>query len=444
MFNNVRKIRSEALNSIDFPLVIVIIIIVTIGISLIYSAGFDPIDNVNNGLYKRQILWFIFGFVLMIGMTFVNYQSISDYSLYIYISLVVLLLITLIFGKPVRNSRAWLNLGVVAIQPSEFMKLGLVIILAKYLEIRERDISRLRELLVPTILTLIPLGIILKQPDLGTAMIFIPLFLTLLFVGGADISHLISIVIIAIIAIVVPMIITYREWVGAEGSNFILDFFKDVNLLLIVSGILLLITVTAYVLRYFSVIKFLRKIYLPGFIISMGLIASVIIQNHLQVFQKRRILVFLNPDLDPQGSGYNIIQSKIAIGSGGFFGRGFLHGSQSQLGFLPEKSTDFIFAVLAEEWGFIGAIIVMCLLGFIIYRGIETAMEAKDKFGALLASGITMIFFYHIFVNIGMTIGIMPVTGHPLCFVSYGGSNLIMSMICVGILINIRSRKSMY
>ena len=168
------------------------------------------------------------------------------------------------------------------------------------------------------------------------------------------------------------------------------------------------------------------------------------IKYFLENDQKKRILVFLNPDLDPHGSGYNIIQSKIAIGSGGFTGKGFLKGSQSQLGFLPEKTSDFIFSVVAEEWGFIGALILIVLLGIIIFRGIQIALESKDKFGALLASGITTILFFHFFINIGMVIGIMPVTGLPLCFVSYGGSNLLMAMIGVGILINIRMRKFVY
>jgi len=437
-------ISKEGLSKIDYTLVIAVILTVVIGILMIYSAGFDPIDKVNNGLYRKQILWFIFGFILMLGLTILNYQSLGEFSLHIYIVIVVLLIITTIFGTPVRNTRAWLNFGVFSIQPSEFMKLALVIILAKYLEIRERDISKLRELVVPTVLTFIPMLVILKQPDFGTAIIFIPILLTMLFVGGADISHLVAIVLIAAIAMVVPMVLTYREWIGAEGSNFLLDFFQDVNLLLIVSGILLAITLVTFVLHFFSVKKFLRKIYVPGVILSLGLMTSVIIQKLFKVYQKRRILVFLNPDLDPQGSGYNIIQSKIAIGSGGFFGKGFLKGSQSQLGFLPEKSSDFIFAVVAEEWGFFGAVILLGLLGFIIFRCVQTAFESKDKFGALLASGITTILFFHVLINIGMAVGIMPVTGLPLSFVSYGGSNLMMSMICVGIMLNIRARKFVY
>ena len=434
----------EGLSRIDYALVIAVVVTVFIGILMIYSAGFDPIDKVNNGLYRKQLLWFIFGFILMIGLTIVNYQSLGEFSLHIYVILIILLTITTIFGTPVRNTRAWLNFGVFSIQPSEFMKLGLVIILAKYLEIRERDITRLRELVVPSLLTFIPMIIILRQPDFGTAIIFIPILLTMLFVGGADISHLLSIVLIATIAMVVPMVLTYREWIGAEGSNFLLDFFRDVNLLLIVSGVLLLVTVVTFVLHFFSVKKFLRKIYIPGAVISLGLMTSVVIQNLFKVYQKRRILVFLNPDLDPQGSGYNIIQSKIAIGSGGFFGKGFLKGSQSQLGFLPEKSSDFIFSVVAEEWGFFGALVLLALYGFIIFRCVQTAFESKDKFGALLASGIGTILFFHVLINIGMAVGIMPVTGLPLCFVSYGGSNLMMSMICIGIMLNIRARKFVY
>ena len=437
-------IAKDGMHKIDYLLVIVVTGLVALGILMIYSAGFDPIDKVNNGLYKKQILWFVFSFMFMIFVSFISYQFLGDYSLHIYVFACAILLFTTIFGTPIRNTRAWLNLGFFSIQPSEFMKLALVIVLGKYLEIRERDIKYFRELLIPTLLTIIPIAVILKQPDFGTAVIFIPILFTMLFVGGADVSHLVSIIVIAAIALIVPMILTYREWIGSESSNFILDFFNDVNMLFIVSGIMLLISGVAFVAHYFAVNKMLRRIYIPGSVLSIGLLSSVVIQKIFKVYQKKRILVFLNPDLDPHGSGYNIIQSKIAIGSGGFFGKGFLQGSQAQLGFLPEKSSDFIFSVVAEEWGFVGSIILIVLFAIVVFRGIQIAFEAKDKFGALLASGITSIFFFHILINIGMVIGIMPVTGLPLCFVSYGGSNLLMSMIGVGILINIRTKKFVY
>jgi rod shape determining protein RodA len=426
---------------IDYLLVISVILIVFMGMLAIYSAGFDPIEKVNNGLYKKQLVWFIAGFILMIGFTFVNFKFLGDYSIYIYLALLFLLLVTTVFGKPIRNTRAWLTLGFFSIQPSEFMKLGLVIILGKYLEVREREIKNLRELLIPALLTFIPMLIIFFQPDFGTAIIFIPILFTMLFVGGADITHLLSIIGIATIATVVPMVLTYREWIGASGSNIILDFFKDTGLLFIVAGVMLAAAITTYVLHFFLVKKIFRKIYIPTTVLSLGLFFSVIIQRYFKDYQKKRILVFLNPD---HGSGYNVIQSKIAVGSGGFIGKGYLKGSQSQLGFLPEKSSDFVFSVFAEEWGFIGSIILIALLAVIVFRGIQITFESRDKYGALLASGIVAIFFFHILINIGMVIGIMPVTGLPLTLVSYGGSNLVMSMIAVGILINIRTKKFVY
>jgi len=437
-------IGKSDLYKIDMLLVISVILVAFIGILTIYSGGFDPIDKVNSGLYKKQIVWFISGFIFMVIFTFVSYKYLGDYSLYIYLFFLLLLLITTFFGTPVRNTRAWISFGFFSIQPSEFMKLAVVFILGKYLEMREREIRNLRELVIPSVLTIVPMMIILLQPDFGTAVLFIPILFTMLFVGGADVTHLLSIICIAAIATVVPMVLTYREWIGASGSNFMLDFFKDINLLFAVSGILLLVAVLLYAVHFFFPGKVYRRLYIPATILSFGLFFSVVIQKILKEYQKRRILVFLNPDLDPHGSGYNVIQSKIAVGSGGFFGKGFLNGSQSQLGFLPEKTSDFVFSVFAEEWGFFGSIILLGLLALIVLRGIQIAFESKDKYGALLASGIVAILFFHVLINVGMVIGIMPVTGLPLPFVSYGGSNLMMSMMAVGILINIRMRKFVY
>jgi rod shape determining protein RodA len=411
---------------------------------MIYSAGFDPIDRTNNGLYKRQIIWFIIGFILMLMMTFVRYKSLGDYCLYIYFFILVLVVITTFFGTPIRNTRAWLNFGYFSIQPSEFMKLAVVIVLAKYLELRERDIRHLRELLVPTAVTAVPVLFIIMQPDFGTAMVFIPVLFAMLFIGGADVSHLVAVISIAAIALIFPMVLTYREWVADQDANIIVSFFRDYSLLFTVAGFLMVVSITTYILHFFLIKKIFRKIYIPSIVMSLGLFFSVVIMRFLKDYQKKRILVFLSPDLDPHGSGYNVIQSKIAIGSGGFFGKGFLNGSQAQLGFLPEKSSDFIFPVIAEEWGFAGAVILLGLLSLIVLRGAQIALEAKDKFGALLAAGISSIFFFHILINVGMVVGIMPVTGLPLCFVSYGGSNLLVGMISVGILINIRMNKFVY
>ncbi|MCL1911702.1 MAG: rod shape-determining protein RodA [Leptospirales bacterium] len=434
----------ENLYKIDYLLIAAVTLIALIGCLLIYSGGFDPIEKTNNGLYKKQIIWFVIGFIFMMVFAFINYHQLGDYSHYIYIALILLLCATFLGGS-IRNIKAWLYFGTFSIQPAEFMKLGVVIFLARILEARERDIKHFREIVLASIIFIIPIIIIFKQPDFGTAVLFIPILFTMLFVGGADITHLVSIILTSAIALVVPMAVTYSEWVGDESSNILFDFFKNTKILVIVSLIFLLIAAVTFGLRYiYNIKKIFRRIYVSFGVLSFGLLGSIVIQNFFKPYQKKRILVFLNPELDPQASGYHIIQSKIAIGSGGFTGKGFLQGSQSQLGFLPEKTSDFIFSVAAEEWGFLGAVIVLLLLGFVLFRGVQTALEAKDKFGALLASGITATMFMHIMINVGMNTGIMPVTGLPLCFVSYGGSNLLMSMISIGILLNIRSKRHVY
>jgi rod shape determining protein RodA len=434
----------DLINKMDIILIGAVFFAVLYGILMIYSAGFDPVGAINKGFYKKQIIWFLIGIIFMVSMSILNYRALGDYALYIYGFVIFILLVTTIFGKPIRGTSAWLNFGFFSIQPSEFMKLSVVIVLAKYLELRERDIKNFRELLIPALVTFIPMLIILKQPDFGTAAIFIPVLFTMLFMGGADVSHLLSIVLIAVIGFIFPMLLTYWEWAGYKGSNFVVQMFVHVDVLFTVAGILLFIAVTTFKVHFFVNKSFLRRIYIPSTVISLGLFLSVIIQKHFKDYQKKRILVFLNPDLDPHGSGYNIIQSKVAIGSGGFFGKGFLQGTQTQLGFLPEKTSDFIFAVVAEEFGFIGAIILIIVLGIIIYRGIQIALETRDKFGALLAIGIISILFFHVFINIGMVVGIMPVTGLPLSFFSYGGSNLFMIMMGIGILNNIKMNKFAY
>ena len=434
----------DFINRMDFFLLTAVVITIVFGILMIYSAGYDPIENINKGLFKKQIIWFIIGLIFLLLMSIVNSRQMGEYSLQIYGGLIFILLVTTAFSRPIRGTSAWLNFGVFSIQPSEFMKLGVVIVLAKYLELRERDIRNFRELLVPALVTLVPVIIIFKQPDFGTAMIFIPVLFTMLFIGGADVSHLGSIIMIAVIALVFPMMLTYWEWAGYRGTNFLIQFFLHVDVLFTVSGVLLIIAISTFVVHYFIPRRFLRRTYIPATVVSLGLFLSVAIQNFFKEYQKKRILVFLNPDLDPHGSGYNIIQSKVAIGSGGFFGKGFLSGSQTQLGYLPEKTTDFIFSVVAEEFGFVGALLLLLLLGMIIYRGIRISLETRDKFGAMLATGVTSIIFFHVFINIGMVIGIMPVTGLPLCFMSYGGSNLFMAMMGIGILNNVQMNSSRY
>ncbi|MGL4370712.1 MAG: rod shape-determining protein RodA, partial [Spirochaetota bacterium] len=405
---------------LDYLLIGAVVLAVFIGILAIYSTGFDPIEKVNNGLYKKQLLFFLIGIVMMIGISFISYQQLGEFSLLIFGGILLITILTTVFGSTIRGTRAWIHLGFVSIQPSEFMKLAVVILLAKYLELREREMHHFRELIIPSVMVFIPVLVILAQPDFGTAMVFIPILFVMLFIGGADASQLFSIVSIVVISLCVPLIITYREWLGAGDDSPVISFFKTGSLPFLIAGIILLIGIAAYIIHVIMMKKVFRKIYIPAFVLSLSLISSTIIQRFIKDYQKKRILVFFSPDLDPHGSGYNVIQSKIAIGSGGFFGKGYIKGSQSQLGFLPEKSTDFIFSVITEEFGFVGAMIVLILLGIVVFKGIQIALQTRDKFAALLATGISTIFLCHIIINLGMVMGVTPATGLPLSFISYG------------------------
>ncbi|MBN2434337.1 MAG: rod shape-determining protein RodA [Spirochaetes bacterium] len=429
-------------NKLDYVLFIAVIMVIAFGIVTIYSAGYDSVLGVNNNMYKRQIIWFVLGFSIMLGLTFLDYRIFGDYSLQIFGFVLVILILTSFFGPRIRNMRAWISFGAFSIQPSEFMKLATIIVLAKYLELRERDIYRFKELLVPTVIVLIPMLFIMKQPDFGTAMIFVPVLFAMLFAAGADVTHLVAIILIAVIGLFVPMSLTYYEWVNPESESILLKLYYNGGQLYLVSVVFFVIASVTFLLHLFRVNKYFRRIYIPSYVFSIGLFVSVFFQRYMKDYQKKRILVFLKPDLDPLGSGYNVIQSKIAIGSGGFFGKGFMEGTQTRLGFLPEKTSDFIVAVIAEEWGFVGAMFLLLALFTIVFRGLKISMYTKDKFGALLVIGISALFFVHFIINIGMVIGFMPVTGLPLTFVSYGGSNLLSAMMGVGLLLSVSMHRS--
>ena len=278
--------NKDFLNKIDFVLIGAVLLAIIFGILMIYSAGFDSIENLNKGLYKRQIIWAIIGLIIAGFISNINYRIFGSYAFYIYGFCIFILLITAIFGRPIRGSSVrWLTFGFFSIQPSEFMKLGLVILLAKYFELKERDLKDFKELLIPSLLTLVPVLIIIQQPDLGTAAIFIPVLFTMLFLGGASVPHLVSIVLIGAIAIIFPMLLTYWEWEGYKGNNLIIQLFGHVDVLFTIAGILLVIAIITFITHYFVNKKFLRRVYIPFTVISLGLFFSVVIQNWFKLYQ---------------------------------------------------------------------------------------------------------------------------------------------------------------
>jgi rod shape determining protein RodA len=361
----------EELRKFNWNLLALEVLLFGIGIwNLISATG---VEDKSQGLYRTQLVWFGLGMSATAIILLVHYSLFSRLAYVIYFANLALLVAVLLFGNQVLGAKRWLRMGPVGIQPSELMKLSFVICMAKYFE-TDRTVGgySLRDLLLPGLLAAIPVGLIILQPDLGTALIILLVF----------------------------------------GSMMM--FMKIQT-------------------RTLAVIAICAAIAIP-----------TMYQFVLKPYQKQRIVSFLDPMADPKGSGYNSIQSMIAVGSGQLFGKGYRKGTQSQLNFLPEHHTDFIFSVFSEEHGFIGCMILLGLYLAFMMNGLSVAYQSHDKFGILLAFGIMCIFFWHIVFNLGMVMGMLPIVGVPLPYLSFGGSSLLTSMFGVAILTNIANKKFMF
>ncbi len=358
------------IENFDWGFLMVIFFICCVGLVVLFSAltaGQEA--GAVSSLFKKQIVWMGSGFIIMMILMVMDYRELDKLQMFIYAFCAGLLVIVLIFGQISGGSRRWLVLGFFRIQPSELMKIALIISLSSaYSTSVSQTGINFRKLIKPAILCLIPFALIVDQPDLGTAM-----------------------------------------------------------LLVLIAG-----SVTLFV-------KVERKVFFS--LLVTGLSAIPFFWFMLKDYQKDRILTFLDPERDPLGSGYHIIQSKIAIGSGMLTGKGFLKGTQNALSFLPEQHTDFIVSVLAEEWGLLGISILLVLYFILLFWGLNISYNCRNMFGSILAFGITAMIFWQIFINTGMVIGLMPVVGVPLPLVSYGGSSVITNMVGFGILLNISMRK---
>ncbi|MBI4714974.1 MAG: rod shape-determining protein RodA [Nitrospirae bacterium] len=367
------------LSPFDWQTFFVLLLILGTGVLTIYSATFLPAHTSLRSVtpvYAKQLLWIALGMAAFWTAVFVDYRFFLRYAYGIYGASVFLVVLVVFFGKEGFGAQRWLDLGIVSFQPSELAKVALVVFCARYFsDYPSAEGYTLSKLLVPGLLVAVPMVLVLKQPDLGTALVFLFAFSVVLF------------------------------------------------LIRIRSKFLALLSVLSLML-----FPFLWQAF----------------WGQLEGYQKNRLLTYVNPDLDPTGAGYHLLQSKIAIGSGGFWGKGLLESTQSQLNFLPARHTDFIFAVFAEEWGFLGALLLLALYAYIVAWGVDVAYKAPDRATALLASGLVAIFFFYCMINIGMTLGLFPVVGIPLPLMSYGGTSMIMTLFSLGILFNIKRRRYMF
>ncbi len=435
--------RGKFYQVFDYLLLACVLFLVSLGVLCIYSSGVNSEGILVSNEYIKQIIWGSIGVVLMLFTALYDYRRLSRYCPYLFGFLVVLLLYTRIGGKYVNGARSWLGIGPFGIQPSEFCKIFYILFLSWYLERSSSDNPKKR-FIVATLILLVPLGLILLQPDLGTASVYIPIFLVITFMAGLPLRFILMVLLGGLLTIVFTVLPIWQSEI-ANHSYKIINVLTNNRLCLILILATGAISVTGMIGKlFFKQNKYYYWIsYIFG-IICVALIFSRFGGKALKDYQIKRLLVFLNPDSDRLGAGWNIIQSKIAIGSGSLFGRGYLRGTQSHYRFLPQQSTDFIFSILSEEFGFVGGLVVFALYMIILLRTIFIIRQTNNVFGSYIASGILAMFFFHFIVNVGMVMGIMPITGIPLLFLSYGGSSLWTAMICVGLLMSINHRKLDY
>ncbi len=428
--------------NIDAPLIIAVVSLLIIGILSIYSANI--MKPRYHSKYLKQLVALILGLILFFVFMWVEYHRYSDMWLLLYGISIVLLLITYIFARRIHGAKSWIFIAGQGFQPSEFVKILTIIWLARYLDQIKKRVHELKYFVFSLFFTLPVVGLILMQPDFGTALVYFPIILTMMYVAGADKKHLIVLIGVALIGIGIPLITFYFGEVLKVKSSLVKIMNKS-SVMFMVSFILFAVAGVCYVLHKRFKDKILRAAMLITLCLSLGFTVSIAAKSFLQKHHYSRFLAFIDTDrIDPRGAGWNINQSLTAIGAGGFTGQGFLNGNQKNGGFLPAQDTDFIFSVIAEEWGFVGAIVIIILYLVIIYRGINVIFNAKDMIGSLIATGITSMFFFHILINIGMAAGIMPVMGLPLPFLSSGGSFLLTCMMAVGLLLNIELRRYVY
>jgi rod shape determining protein RodA len=396
---------------IDWPLVIVALLLSIYGIAIVYSAGQTDIPTAVARLWRTQLVWFSLAVAAAYGVSRCSVRLIDWLTWPAYFLSVAMLLLLLFVGKgagTAASSKSWLAIGGFRIgQPSELAKITVVLALAKVLSTFKEPPKSLLELWKPALVVGVPWLLIMKQPDLGTGIVFVGFAFAMLFWSGVSWPLL-----VLVASPVVSLILTFS--VQVWGAWFLL--------------------LLALVLWYKPYLY--EGIFLAVTNVVFGVLAPII-WDRLAPYQQKRLLVFLNPEIDRRAAGYHVLQSQIAIGSGGLFGRGYTQGPQKRLAFLPAQHTDFIFAVVGEELGFIGVLLAFTLFLLLFLRVTKIAERANDSFSSLVAFGLLASWFVHVLVNVGMTLNLMPITGIPLPFFSYGGSFMLASWIAVGILVRI-------
>lgn len=406
------RIDYKLRDKFDFVVFFSVLALMTIGLAAIYSSTFN--NPAAKGNFEKQLVFVVISVIAFFIVYSLPTRFFKAAALPTYLLSILLLLAVMVIGRRVYGAKSWLLVGSLGFQPAEFAKIGTILMLAYFLSKPNTNLDSLKDIILSLAIGFIPVFLILLEPDLGTSLVFFVIILIMIFWKGISFFGL--------FLVLSPMFVSISALFG---------IYYFLAAILIVTA---------------SLIFFKKDVFFSGSILAFNLGAGFFadyIFRALSPHQQKRIQTFINPTADPLGAGYNSIQAKLAIGSGGLFGKGFMHGNQTQLQFIPEQWTDFIYCVIGEEFGFIGAVLVLSLFLVIFLRLLRIASVSKDEFLSLTLIGIISVYLIHLIINVGMTLGIMPVIGIPLPFVSYGGSFLLVDMIMLGIAGNIfRTRKN--
>jgi rod shape determining protein RodA len=397
----------------DFAIFIPMIILIIFGLLAIFSSTYN--HPTASGTFQKQVYAVVLSIITFIVVFSLPQRIFQVSAVWIYSASLFLLAAVLVAGRTIYGSKSWFGIGGFGFQPSELAKLGTILMLSSWLTYKERDINNLKDIGVAFLIGFAPVSLIMLEPDTGTAIVFAIITVVLVFWSGISLF--------GIFVVLSPLIVILASMLGT---------------LAFVTALLLII----------AALFFFKKDIFNCIVVFVINLASGFFFDYiykvLKPHQQKRILTFLDPNADPLGSGYNALQAKVAIGSGGIFGKGFLHGNQTQLRFIPEQWSDFIYCVIGEEFGFIGSVIVVSCFFIIFLRLLKLSATAKDKFSVLVIIGVLTLLFSHFAINVGMNLGITPVIGLPLPFLSAGGSSLLVNVALVGMVLNIYNNRKLH
>ncbi len=420
------------LSTVDWPVFLVTLILLFFGGFFAFSGSVDIYGEIISTRWLRQIIWISISLFVIVGCLMIPYVLFNEFGIILYGVALLGLVATLLFGDVINGTRAWLQVGTISFQFSELGKIGFILVLAQFLEKNKNSINSFSVLGRSLGILSLPLALILLQPDLGTAVVYLFIFFIMLSMAGLNGQFIIlflSFIGCFLLFFLLPL--SSAETQQSTSLNFarILGEWKYMQ---VTFYSLALIFILSLVTNYYKRNRLLLQAMYTSLILLLSLSLSFLTKSALKEYQLNRILVTLNPQLDPYGVGWNVIQSVTAIGSGGLVGKGFLQGTQSHLNYIPEQSTDFVISLVLEEIGFLGGAFILLLYGVLLFRFLKFAMVAPSRW-SFIYTGIAAYFFIHLFINIGMNVGIFPVIGIPLLFLSYGGSAMVAAAMAIGI-----------